>query len=443
MPVTRRFLLVILLVALVGAACSSVPTVGDPDSGPPVSSDAADTSGPAPETTTTTSDEVDSSNGTTTTTEREGINSPELEAAIAELVEITEDIRELTFKEPPTVVFVTEAELAERVRDLIEEDLDPEELAWTQATLYLIGVLEPGRDLRQLYLDLYSGVVAGYYDPEEGELVVPVTNGELTASQKVTLVHELTHALTDQYFDFGSIGEELDDAQEYEASYALRGVVEGDASLTETLYFQSLSSGEQRDVINSSGGDPDALAGVPRYIQELLFFPYTTGAQFAVDLWQSGGFDAIDDAYVDRPTTTEQIIDPDAFREGEDGLVVDLTDAELEGYELVEASIWGELGFDALLGQTLSAGQADRAADGWGGDAYQVYFNGEQAVFVLSYIGDEERDAVELADALVDHTNAAVGDESYRFIRQDGDMVIWILADDPAAGAAVRTALAP
>ena len=72
-----------------------------------------------------------------------------------------------------------------------------------------------------------------------------------------------------------------------------------------------------------------------------------------------------------------------------------------------------------------------------------VAINGEQAVFVLSYIGDEERDAVELADALVDHTNTAVGDESYRFIRQDGDMVIWILADDPAAGAAVRTALAP
>ena len=45
---------------------------------------------------------------TTTTTEVEGIRNPELQAAIDELIEVTEEIRELTFKEPPKVVFVTQ-----------------------------------------------------------------------------------------------------------------------------------------------------------------------------------------------------------------------------------------------------------------------------------------------------------------------------------------------
>lgn len=433
MPI--RHLALIAAAGLFLAACSTGPTVESP---PPA---------PATGTTTTTEQTVDPTDPgvdpTTTTTEAEGIRNPELEAAIDELVAITEDIRELTFKEPPKIVFVSEDELAERVRGLIEEELEADEVARDQAALALLGILEEGRDLRQLYLDLYSGVVAGYYDPEEGELVVPATDGELTASQKVTLVHELVHALTDQYFDFGSLGEQLDDEQRYEEALALTGVVEGDATLTEVLYFQTLSTSDQRDVINSGGGDPNALAGVPRYIQELLFFPYTTGAEFVVDIYQEGGFEAVNAAYQDPPTTSEQILDPDAYRNGEGGVTVTLEQLELDGYELGEESVWGETALSAMLGQNLVSSLVLDAADGWGGDRYQIYFDGQNVLFVFSYVGDTESDAEELARAITAYNAQVIAVDDFHFVERSGDRVVWLLADDPIIGAVAQAALTP
>lgn len=429
--------------SLIVAAFMLVTACGGTNS----STSSSTTTGSAtPDVTTTTTAGTGGSDGagvTTTTTEPEGIRNPELQAAIDELIAVTEDIRGLAFQSPPKVVFVTEAELAERVRQLIEEDLQPEETARDEAALKLLGILDPERDLLQLYLDLYSGVVAGYYDPDEGELVVPATDGSLSASQKVTLVHELTHALTDQYFDFGSRSEQLDDEQRYEEALALAAVVEGDATLTEVIYFQSLSTSEQRDVLNSAGGDPNALAGVPRYIQELLFFPYTTGAEFVSALWQDDGFDAVDEAYRNPPTTSEQILDPDAYREGEGGVTVTLPRLDVEGYELGEESVWGETALDAMLGQSIFASDARRAADGWGGDRYQIYFDGENVLFVFSYAGDTERDAEELHRALVAYTDAAISAEDFRFLTISGNQVVWILADDPEIGALARAALSP
>ncbi len=44
--------------------------------------------------------------------------------------------------------------------------------------------------------------MAGYYDGDAGELVVPRDEDGFTALQRATLVHELTHALTDQHYRF-------------------------------------------------------------------------------------------------------------------------------------------------------------------------------------------------------------------------------------------------
>lgn len=432
----RRTLAFLAALALMAASCGSGDSASSTQ--PPATVQAA--------TTTTTEQATESTAGpdeTTTTSEPNGITDPELQATIDELIAVTEEIRELTFKEAPRVVFVSEDELAQRVRDLIEEELEPDELARDQAALSLLGILEEGRDLRQLYLDLYSGVVAGYYDPEDKELVVPASDGALTASQKVTLVHELVHALTDQYFDFGTLNELLDEEQRYEESLALSGVVEGDATLTEVLYFQSLTLADQREVLNSGGGDPNALAGVPRYIQELLFFPYTTGAEFVSDLYREGGFEAVNGAYQDPPTTTEQVLDPDAYRDGEDGINVVIDVLELEGYELGEESVWGETALAAMLSQSLVSGLVLDAADGWGGDRYQIYFDGENVVFVFSYVGDSEADAEEVARALVAYNDEVIAADDFHFVERTGDRVLWVLADDLVVGAAVQQVLAP
>ena len=175
-----------------------------------------------------------------------------LQLIVDELTATTEVLRELEFLTPPDLVFVTETELAERVRALIEDELDPAETRRDELLLTTLGLVENGTDLAALYVDLYSEQVAGFYDGETGELVVSIGDGELSQLQRLTLVHELTHALTDQHFGFADRLVRLDDDQRYENLTALTAVAEGDATLIETLYLGALTWDEQLAVLSDS-----------------------------------------------------------------------------------------------------------------------------------------------------------------------------------------------
>ena len=75
--------------------------------------------------------------------------------------------------------------------------------------LQLLGAVPRGTDLKALQEDLMSGQVAGYYDPETGDVVVrvPEGGGSLDANGQITLAHELDHALTDQALGLPDIEE--------------------------------------------------------------------------------------------------------------------------------------------------------------------------------------------------------------------------------------------
>lgn len=367
---------------------------------------------------------------------------PGLEAAVAELIAITEELRELEFERPPMITVVTPAELAQRVRMLIADELDPEELARDQALLASLGVLEAGVDLGDIYLALYAEQVQGYYDGDTGELVVPSSGDELDVLDKMVLVHELTHALTDQAFGFHDRLEALMDSDDDEGAAALRALVEGDATYTQALYFWQLPGALQMEgMAQIESGASDALANTPSYIVDLLQFPYNEGARFATALGKQGGFGILNEAYSKPPTTTEQIYDLNRFESGEPGVVVDLAMLELDGYQLVDRGVWGRAGLEALFEPSLGR-NARLAAEGWGGDSYQVYFDGEQTVFVIVLVGDTEYETVELFDGWNGFVAAQVPSSYTATVgfAPDGNVVVAISADQ-AAVATVADAL--
>lgn len=332
----------------------------------------------------------------------------EMESAIAELITVTEELRELTFERPPVITVVTPKELAERVRLLIEEELVPDELAREQALLASLGVLTDGVDLGDLYLALYAEQVQGYYDGETGELVVPSSGDGLDVLDKMVLVHELTHALTDQAFGFYQKLELLVDADEYETSAALRALVEGDATYTQALYFWQLPGDEQIEgMALIDEGAADALAETPSYIVDLLQFPYNEGARFVTALGKQGGFEALNSAYRTPPTTTEQIYDLNRFESAEPGITIELSEIDLDGYHLADSGVWGRAGLEALFEPSLGR-TARLAAEGWGGDRYQVYFDGQQTVFVLVAVGDTAFETDELYEGWSSFVSAQV-----------------------------------
>ncbi len=372
--------------------------------------------------------------------------APSLRTEVLELVSLTQELRELSFLEPPVITVVDDDELARRVRDSIEEEID--DLDADQALYSLLGLLSPDTDLLALYSDLYGEQVAGFYDGDEGELVIP-SNESLSPLQKSTLIHELTHALTDQHFDMSANYEMLVDEERFDEAAAYLSVIEGDATLTEILYIQSLPVAEQQALISESlEADSSTFDAVPQFIQDSLIFPYQEGFAFTQRLFELGGFFEIAKAYSKPPLSTEQIIEPRDF--GRD-LPIDVAAPvqALEGYELVYDSVWGELGFVTMFDQVLGDDASQTASDGWGGDRFSLFFDGTDAALVINYRGDSERDAEEMQVALIDYIQEAMavggasetggyktfsGDD-YAAVRRDGDAVTFIAAGDPAVGA--------
>jgi hypothetical protein len=254
---------------------------------------------------------------------------------------------------------------------------------------------------------------------------------EFSELEKTTIVHELTHALTDQHFDFGTRYEQLFDEDRYDEAAAYQALIEGDAVATELRYLFGLDADAQRQVIEESFDiESTALDSAPRFIQESLIFPYVQGQVF-VEAISSDDSEAVNDAYGDPPVSSEQIITPSDF-ESDMPIEVDLPELQLDGYDLEYTSVWGELSFQLMFNQVL--GGDEEASDGWGGDEYVVFFDGENVAIVLEYVGDAPSDASQMISALAAYTDAVIQPDEFSEVWAEGDRVWLVAASDPATG---------
>ena len=112
------------------------------------------------------------------------------------------------------------------------------------ARLYaLLGLVEPGFNIYDLFLDLYSEGIAGFYDPDAREMFV-VQDSRFGGPERLTYAHEYAHVLQDQVFDLREGLEWSDDAceDESERCAAIRALIEGDATLLEERWLLTYAS---------------------------------------------------------------------------------------------------------------------------------------------------------------------------------------------------------
>jgi hypothetical protein len=444
-----RWIRPLVLFALVLASCTPVDDAGTSTSTAAVSDEtAAFTTTTAAETTTSTTEPEEAVFVPLPGTES---LSPDLQMQIAELVAVTEDLRELEFLRPPTITVVSDEELAERVRGLLADET--EDVPADEALMELLGLIPEDLDLLSLYTDLYGEQVAGFYDGDTEEMVVPAAADAFTALQRATLVHELTHALTDQRLEFSDRFDALIEEERFDEVTAFQSVIEGDATLTEILYITGLPFEEQQEVLAESfAADRTVFDRAPEFIQGGLLFPYDSGFSFVQRLYDIGGFDEINRVYLEPPVSSEQIITPRDF-ERDLPQSVDLVLDDPAGYERVYETVWGALSFALMFDQVIGDGAADDAADGWGGDEYIQWFDGERAAMALDVRTDTDEDALELEEAIVAYVTAAMdagegtrdgvgtvfSDAEFAFVARTGNRVVFIVADDPAVGLGLRS----
>src|SRR4030042_7186270 len=163
-----------------------------------------------------------------------------------------------------------------------------------------------------------SSEVVGMYSYDEDKLGL-VTDGEtdLDINDEVTLAHEYLHCTQDAAFDFERLGklEEKDEKDKANTEYSttIEALMEGDATIS-SISYAGAKLGEEgfnnwiNGVKQASSQDTDG--GYPPFLERSFNFPYDQGADFALYLWQKGGWEELNKAYDKPPSTTEQILHP-------------------------------------------------------------------------------------------------------------------------------------
>ncbi len=232
------------------------------------------------------------------------------EGFVTRVGDAVEAIRGLEFETIVEPRFISPEEMRKRITAQVTKPRQVKDLRLLGDILIVLGAIEPGADLVELTKELVGGSILGYYLPNKDELFVRSTSDDesVTPSGAVTLAHEMDHALTDQALPWPVKGHFPE--RESEEQYAIRSLIEGDAVILQEQFAALTLSPEQnlaRFQEESGGANLDAI---PHFLLRSLAFPYVEGPAFVCDLHARGGWDLIDVAYSNPPTSTDQVIFP-------------------------------------------------------------------------------------------------------------------------------------
>jgi hypothetical protein len=319
---------------------------------------------------------------------------PDLPTAVRDIEAFVERERGLTFKTAVDVQLVTDDQIVQMLDQQLVKDR-PSVLE-QQEVLRALGLIPPTFDLTAAQKDLLENTVLGFYDPETKKLVVRGT--QVTPLVRDTLAHELTHALDDQWFDLNR--PQLDNADD-ETGFGFDALTEGDAHRVEAAYLSSLSPGEQAEVKQEElalvAAHPELLT-VPPVLQDIVQEPYIDGEALVQAILDAGSRERLDAAFQQPPTTSEQVIDPAKFLDGEQAVPVAVPAAD---GTVLNKGVLGAFMFEETLLGSMRTSDVDTAVAGWGGDQYVTWLDASGNTCLRdTFVGDTPDDTQKLADAL-------------------------------------------
>ncbi len=329
------------------------------------------------------------------------------DARVARLVSFVERQRELTFAHPVAVHFLTEAAFKKKVTTdpgtLTKSDKT--DLANAVAFLRALGLIEGHTDLLQSINQNSSESTLAFYSPKDKTITVRGTH--LDVATRVTLVHEMTHALQDQHFNLTKL-QERDHGDE---SGAIDALIEGDATTVENAYVKALSPAERQAYEKETAAQDEAidLTGVPPVVQIMSSAPYEFGPPFVAVLKADGGEAAVNAAFRNPPTTQEYIFDPTTWlRHDREETVA--KPAVPTGAKKFDDGNFEPIGWYVVLSEHIDPHEALRATDGWGGDEYVSYRTAAgRACTRIRFKGETQADTDQMRRALTGWVAAVPG----------------------------------
>ncbi|HSH01126.1 MAG TPA: Ig-like domain-containing protein [Anaerolineae bacterium] len=305
------------------------------------------------------------------------------------------------------------------------------------------GTLTESYDLATIEQSFLRDHIGGYYDANSQQLTVVRRDELLTLQQQAAYVREYMSLLQDLNYGLGDL---MANRGNRDAELALDALASGDAAIVRQLYLythylnetqtngilgligddetnwsrvtttattQLLTTGQ--DKLNEVTGLLDRIPvserdDVPNVILAEAVFPYSEGERFIRYLFdQTGDFSLIEQAWLNPPQSTEQILHPERYLNNDVPVNVSLpplTATLGTGWRLVEENVMGEFMWRQYLSGLNAPEQVNTATTGWGGDRFAVYqqsSTGDQLVWA-EIIWDTDEDRLEFDTAFAEHT---------------------------------------
>ena len=332
-----------------------------------------------------------------------------------EMVRLTGRLRGLQPKAPIAKEVESRDQIARYLTETVRSNYDAAELQHEGRILQKLGLIPAGMNYVDFMIKLLTEQVGGYYDPTKKKFFIA---GWLPAdAQKPVMVHELTHALQDQYFDVNAIMEKDRQAHDDDRALAHEALMEGDAVAVMFNYLLE-PSGRSFDKLPdlafvmraqfwTMDSEFEVFKAAPMYLKEILVFPYGYGAAFLQKVWaKDPSWAAVDKIYSDLPQSTEQIIHPEKYLGARDDpkpvTVEDPSPLLGEKWKRTYTNVLGEFSLFLFLKQYLQEEPAKRAAAGWGGDQIMLVEDGTHDAVFAATTWDSPEEADEFYSALGD-----------------------------------------
>ena len=289
--------------------------------------------------------------------------------------------------------YITRDKLWQFIGKRLREEVKAEDVRIEEQILEMFGLVPRDFDLRKSTVDLITEQAAAFYDYNARKLFV-LESSASTLERRVTLAHELAHALADQQFSLRKYvrgGMQSDDM-----STARQAVVEGQATWLMWAYM-GVRNGQEPSVpielLANAGfmaeagaaGSP-VLADSPLYIRESLIFPYARGLLFQNALYKTRGRKSFAEVFTRPPDSTQQILHPEIWEAGT--AVQTIKPPAVRNprlYKLRAEGTVGEFDHQILLRQYISEKSADGIAPLWRSGAYRLYHHRKSAKPLLAY----------------------------------------------------------
>ena len=285
------------------------------------------------------------------------------------------------------------------------------------------GMLPAGTDLAALAASFTAATASATYSPLDKQVLLVSKGGPGAFKDEDLLTHEFVHALQDQHFDLLSllVARPFD----FDRTEALFALVEGDAmSVERRLQFgdawarltpEQMARREDERFAPYRRG---IGALFPPLLTETFVFRYRDGLRFVEAMRRRRPAVSADELFRRLPASSEQVLHPEKYAADERPREVafDLPAFARAGWRPAATTPLGEIGVRGVLLAGVPAGEAARAAAGWGGDRSFLFAReGRGPLFVWQTLWDGGADAQEFYRAFNDLQRRRAAAESVTF----------------------------